>query len=511
MPPTPMPTRCPGLLLCGLLLASATALGAQNPLYVDPVLGVDQPGGGGPVTPFKTLTYALTQVPSTSAGRIHLRPGTYSTLSGEVFPIAVPSQCTIESDPALVPAGARLAVLDTPYTAQSALELVTTSVRTTTLRNLRIQGRMLIGVELSVRATATLATLTIEDCEIAEQRPLEVNVLGNAKAVVTVLRSRLNGVDSPIAIHTRNVAGATAELQVERSVLIHGISAALVLDAKVAGTIRATLRATQVRSGVRYGLLAVSGNGGAIQTRLEHCLFHDHGNNVVGGGISNGAIFDRIEAGGLAPTHVVVNSIFAKNMTDAAAGANPSYTWGRNVVKQASLGNLGGNVVGAPTFAKAAENDFHLAPTSLGVDLGLAVDTTLADDFDGKPRLSAFAGAAPDLGPDEVFLGATFTSDGARVGQPFALRTSWSANAPFAFFLGTDAVPGSFGAGKVHLAGQIFATGMQGTCAASGVGEAVLTLPNDPALAGLIVHWQSVSAQAPYLGGNSKRSLVLLP
>ena len=32
---------------------------------------------------------------------------------------------------------------------------------------------------------------------------------------------------------------------------------------------------------------------------------------------------------------------------------------------------------------------------------------------DGKPRLSAFAGAAPDLGPDEVFLGATFTSDGA--------------------------------------------------------------------------------------------------
>ena len=453
----------------------------------------------------------MTLLPSASAGTLLLRPGSYSTLSGEVFPISVPSQCTIESDPALVPVGARLAVIDTPYTAQSAFELITNGVRVTTLRNLRIQGRMLIGVELSVRAAATFATLTIEDCEIAEQRPLEVNVLGNATAVVKVLRSRLNGVDSPIAIHTRNVAGASADLQIERSVLINGVSAALVLDAKIAGTIKATLRATQVRSGVRYGLRAVTGNGGAIQTRLEHCLFYDNGNNVIGGGISNGAVFDQIEAGGAAPTHVIVNSIFAKNMTDAANGASATYTWGKNLVKQVNLSGLGGNVLGAATFAKTAEGDFHLAPTSLGVDLGNPLETTLAEDFDAKPRLTSDAGLAPDLGPDEVYLGATFTSDGARLGEPFALRTSWSPSTPFAFFLATSALPSSFGAGRIHLAGQIFATPLQGTCAPSGVGEVSLPIPNDPALAGLIVYWQSVAAQAPFLGGNAKRTLVTVP
>jgi hypothetical protein len=494
----------PVVLLC-------VAAAAQAPIYVDPVAGADRAGGGSPANPFKTITFAISQAPAAGPATFYLRPGSYSLASGERFPLLPPDACTIESDPALVPQGARLAVIDTPATMQSAIELGSRPTRNVTVRNLRIAGRMLRGVYLELRAGATVAAVLVEDCEIATQRGVEADVRANARAIVRVLRSRLNAVDSPIAMHTAGTAGAAIDLFVDKSVLVNGITASVVLDARVAGGLQATLRATHLRSGVRYGVLAVTGNGGSAQTRIEHCLLYDHGNNVIGGGISLGAIYDEVAAGGVAPAHRVVNSIFHRNKADAQLGAGANYVWGNNLVTQQDLGTLGGNRLGVPAFANRAENDFHLAPASLGVDLGDRNATTLGEDFDGEPRLSAHAGAAPDLGPDEVFLGATFTSDGARVGQPYTLRASWAPNVPFLLALGTASVPNSFGPGILHLAGPIYDLGLGGTCGPGGVGEVTLQVPNDPALATLVVWWQSAGALAPYLGANAKRTLVLLP
>jgi hypothetical protein len=310
-------------------------------------------------------------------------------------------------------------------------------------------------------------------------------------------------------VHTGTTSSAAVDLAVERSTLVDGITGLVVLDAAAQSTIQANLRASYLRSPVRYGILAASATGGVVRTRIEHCLLYDIGNRVIGGGISNGAIYDLIGSGGVAPVHRVVNSIFARNKTDAQFGPGSNYSWGNNLVRQQDLANLGGNRLGTATFANLSANDFHLAPASLGVDGGLAADTTLSDDFDAEPRLSVHAGPAPDLGPDEVFLGETYTFDGARIGQPYVLRTSWSANVVFAFFLGSDRVPQSFGPGRIHLAGTIVGFGLGGVCGASGVGEATLPIPNDAALVGLVVYWQCLGSQPPHLGANAKRTLVV--
>ncbi|GAA6618964.1 DUF1565 domain-containing protein [Scytonema sp. NUACC26] len=57
------------------------------PLYVDPVMGNDA-NSGTRSNPYRTLTRALKATPS--AKMIQLAPGTYSSASGEVFPLVIP-------------------------------------------------------------------------------------------------------------------------------------------------------------------------------------------------------------------------------------------------------------------------------------------------------------------------------------------------------------------------------------------------------------------------------------
>jgi Protein of unknown function (DUF1565) len=66
-------------------------------LMVNPKTGNDTTGNGSPTNPFKTLTKALAFVKSeTVTGlTIELQPGAYTTASGELFPIVIPTGVTI--------------------------------------------------------------------------------------------------------------------------------------------------------------------------------------------------------------------------------------------------------------------------------------------------------------------------------------------------------------------------------------------------------------------------------
>ncbi|HLO49704.1 MAG TPA: DUF1565 domain-containing protein, partial [Kamptonema sp.] len=57
-------------------------------LYVNPGTGSDS-ASGGQSTPFKTLSRALQQAPSGTI--IQLASGTYSSASGEAFPLQIPA------------------------------------------------------------------------------------------------------------------------------------------------------------------------------------------------------------------------------------------------------------------------------------------------------------------------------------------------------------------------------------------------------------------------------------
>ena len=81
--------------------SAAPAVDAQTGnFYVDPAAGNDTSGNGSLSNPWKTITYALTQIVSTvdNPSIINLNPGIYSTLSGETFPIALESHVGLVGD-----------------------------------------------------------------------------------------------------------------------------------------------------------------------------------------------------------------------------------------------------------------------------------------------------------------------------------------------------------------------------------------------------------------------------
>ncbi|WP_016952535.1 S-layer homology domain-containing protein [Anabaena sp. PCC 7108] len=61
-------------------------------IYINPVTGNDT-NTGSRISPFKTITRALKA--TTTSAIIHLAPGTYSTASGELFPLIIPEQMLV--------------------------------------------------------------------------------------------------------------------------------------------------------------------------------------------------------------------------------------------------------------------------------------------------------------------------------------------------------------------------------------------------------------------------------
>lgn len=73
----------------GLGSDSTAPTGGVSPttVYVDPSTGIDIIGGGSSIRPLKTISYALSLK---SVRTVALLDGTYSTATGEVFPLVVP-------------------------------------------------------------------------------------------------------------------------------------------------------------------------------------------------------------------------------------------------------------------------------------------------------------------------------------------------------------------------------------------------------------------------------------
>ncbi|MGF1491075.1 MAG: DUF1565 domain-containing protein [Microcoleaceae cyanobacterium] len=71
---------------------------AAQVIYVDAVRGIDNAAStGNEGSPLKSITYALQRVQPGTV--IRLAPGTYSQANGEVFPILIPDQVTLEGEP----------------------------------------------------------------------------------------------------------------------------------------------------------------------------------------------------------------------------------------------------------------------------------------------------------------------------------------------------------------------------------------------------------------------------
>lgn len=83
--------------------------------YVDAVNGSDLTDNGSPSCPWKTITYALSQVPSDPGSIIHVAPGNYDKTLGENFPL------TMRDGVFLVGAGSETTILDATESNQSVI------------------------------------------------------------------------------------------------------------------------------------------------------------------------------------------------------------------------------------------------------------------------------------------------------------------------------------------------------------------------------------------------------
>jgi hypothetical protein len=87
-------------LSLGALAQSPTCPPSYNgDIFVDAQFGSDTstyPSAGCPARPFKTITYALTQAPTTQPITIIVNPGVYDTANGETFPLNMKRNVSIQ-------------------------------------------------------------------------------------------------------------------------------------------------------------------------------------------------------------------------------------------------------------------------------------------------------------------------------------------------------------------------------------------------------------------------------
>lgn len=487
------------------LVAFATAQGPT--LYIDPAAGVDNPTGGGPTNPLRTITFASSLVGPAGPGTFRLRPGSYDA-SAETFPLALPDMCVVEADPARI-RDAQAIVISGPPTGPGHTPAVQVGGRgagpvDVTLRNLTIEGGAYIAVQIDGPAGTGALNFLAEGCVMNHYRDLSVLTRGDTFAAVKADRCTMRGLDKQVEVTARGTS--TVVLGIDRGLLTGAwIGADLIANG---GTILAQLRGVRIvdegLQGVRMGTL----NNGFVGVRAEHCLLRKNGRRTVNlptthlGGLCedpNSLVGMRVAQ--------VENSIFSGNVNDCPHYTPGNYTFGVNLVAQANLIGVGGNFTGNALFVEAGANDSHLLPGSAAIDVGDPAATTLLQDFEGDPRPNG----APDLGPDEHHQLYLYAKGAAHVGGPTPEALTFRCMAPggtaFGGFLGLGHNGTPWGPGRLYLTPPIYNL-FVGLTTSTGFGEVRILMPVVPNLIGRETWWQGGFATPPYLGINAHRVML---
>ncbi len=490
------------LFLAVVFVLTSVVRAQSVEFFVDPRAGVDSVGHGSAKLPFKTISYAAGQaLPRGTLVILTLRPGVYEAASGEVFPIRLPEKVVVQADPATTSRGGQQVVVDLGSAAVAAFDFTSGGVGSLMLDGLNIEGAFGSGLEITIKpALLASGVVRVTSCHITLPKGIlgTVGQLGSLSLYLS--ETKIAFEDLAVMLVTED--SAAAQCFIDRTAVIGGRSG-FVFDARKGGVVTTGFRAVQLLHLRTLGVQSLVGVGAFMAHTFEHCLFHDIGNTVVG----LGAVVDSVSASATQPAYRILNGIFDNNRQDAANGTHPSYIWGANLVQQPTLGKLGHNTVGKATFVSTFDDDFHLAPGSLGIDQGLSQDVSLYADFDGDVRL--LKGALPDLGPDEYYDWYVYAHAEPHIREILRIRTTTPLpNLAFGLVMSLSKHTGSFGTGKIHLSGTVFPT-LTGMTSMSGIGEVMTVLPPDPNLIGLELYWQGGFLAAPYFGVNAWRTVFL--
>jgi parallel beta-helix repeat protein len=135
--------------------SEATVTGSGSPsssadYYVNALTGNDATGDGTSGTPWKTITYALTQI-TNSGCNVHIAAGTYDITLGEIFPLMM------KDGVSLIGSGIDASIIDASSSGVNAVSCIGTTDVSTKIEDLTIKGgQSNYGGGISVKAGSVL-------------------------------------------------------------------------------------------------------------------------------------------------------------------------------------------------------------------------------------------------------------------------------------------------------------------------------------------------------------------
>lgn len=468
----------------------ASATPQTTTYYVDAVNGSNA-GDGSAATPWKTITYALTQVSANDI--LMVAPGTYSAELGEVFPItlkpgvrivgASPNSTIINGVSDQVVVYANGAAMD--YDSSTQISRVTLQGGYIGLYAYATQGRILHFSVDQVRTTQNIYGIHFATSNVYEYgatiSPIIANteIMSNSQAgiylssygyfspsdvspVITNCLVAFNGGDGLLLLASAvSLNGSSTNPQITNTHIHsnagHGINA----SGSYHGWVRPRIERSWIERNGGYGFIWTQGvNRGMIDGTMVNSIVQ---RNLSGGlyigdrseyywgafRIINSTIVDNSSYGvywlsnDVRVQLSVVNSIIWNPAADDFNVAAPSLTpteLSYSDVKDGDLLGQLGNVSIDPHFADPVHGDYHLLPASPVLNLG---DNSVSDlplnDLDGDLRVQ---NDTVDIGADEsqpyvVSLSQTVMPlNTVRIGEGVTYtltitnQSAWSAGGP---------------------------------------------------------------------------------
>lgn len=404
-------------LLAAAALASALLTASPAPaadFFVNPATGVDDLAlaDGSEMQPWRTLTFAIEQVPDTEAHVLHLAAGEYSEASGERLPIRLPVNVSLEGDPD----GGSLLIDERVVGAPTVLWFVVgpdVLDATNVVRNLAIERRTdsgPVGRGLAISARSTTATPVFENLRISGNEAA-VDLLADGDTAETTVSPVLTN-----CVLTGNQFGllATAYTYSGASTSVDPVLTNTVLSDNADGAVFET--------GASYYLGPGSRRNATSSAVVEHA--------TLAGNIGSGLVLDdtNLGFGSAGPVRPVVrNSILSAALGDYAVSelSTTSFpeTLSNNLMEPSPLGfyledgltplltidevnaknGADGNFAATPLFARDVVPSWRLRADSPGVDS--ALPSAVATDFEGDARPSDTDGdgtPVSEVGIDEA-------------------------------------------------------------------------------------------------------------